>query len=727
MLTMQRRARSGNCIGFDEEDEEKSDDNKHEDDESDDDDDGIGYTHAQNLQDLMLDLRPDEDEHVPGIVLVSTLTRFTAEQWADHVKNTLEFPYKVVAKGSPAKLLGFFHRLYHTFTLDGDGDNRHRMRKLETRYGVLTQTPAENRGKIHDIVSFLRSELRGHDLLDTQTTEGRVIHQKLSILVSGFSIILKYLGLASDVENPQMLTGDELQEMGEDEQVKDTSVLDQVRYFLDRMSQENLRLKRPADYTAMKSKTSELMLYRPCEASGNYYFEPFKTLENYCWDAQKEWYTISQRKSLWARSDRGRMNVMQVLAKGNSAKLPALKPNRYIHAFQNGLFVVLWGRFFPFQRTRGYKGKLAKDLTGNLVAYKFHDQVYRWWEIEQDMQEHEDETGNWTPLGVKLPYLNRIFDTQKFTTMTKVFALCFLGRVLFEQNLREQWHVAPAFIGLGGTGKSILLKLVEQFFETEDVAYLNNQVQRQFALAGILGRKLWLAMDINQNWTFDQTDFYTLVSGEGTNVQRKHRDPKAVKSLGAQGMIASNTHLPFRNDGNAAVRRVVTFLFKFFPAERDNSLWTNLIKDLDRVLFVIVNVYLQISREFGTKDIKKHLSEQLKVWESETKREMSLLESFVFYKCEVTQNVEGNRRGASKRARQNIPYATLREFRTEYQSYRTAHGSRMQKIDDTTIATMCQEHKIRFYSGRPDDQGPLAATVTEAYFTGITVKHHEAM
>ena len=97
----------------------------------------------------------------------------------------------------------------------------------------------------------------------------------------------------------------------------------------------------------------------------------------------------------------------------------------------------------------------------------------------------------------------------------------FLGRMLHRLGEKDNMGVFPYFLGLAGTGKSTLLRLLSSLLEARDVGYLNNTLQKQFALEGIYDKLLYMALDIDENFQLDQATFQSMVVGEEVAVIRK--------------------------------------------------------------------------------------------------------------------------------------------------------------------------------------------------------------
>ena len=81
---------------------------------------------------------------------------------------------------------------------------------------------------------------------------------------------------------------------------------------------------------------------------------------------------------------------IKMLTRVKSEWLKDLDRNRDVHAFQNGLYVLSLNTFFTFKKRTGcYPSGIQKycvdNLSGNLIAIKYHDKIFDEEAMEREM------------------------------------------------------------------------------------------------------------------------------------------------------------------------------------------------------------------------------------------------------------------------------------------------------------------------------------------------------
>ncbi len=136
-----------------------------------------------------------------------------------------------------------------------------------------------------------------------------------------------------------------------------------------------------------------------------------------------------------------------------------------------------------------------------------------------------------------------------------------LGRLLFRVGQLDSWQVYPYIVGVGGTGKSLLLTVVESMFLKGGVAALASAREKEFGLANLSYADLVVGRDVPQkvSQALGEDDMRAMVSGESMLVQRKTK--LAVTATWTAPLIMASNHMPdYANTGNNVARRIATFL-----------------------------------------------------------------------------------------------------------------------------------------------------------------------
>jgi hypothetical protein len=309
--------------------------------------------------------------------------------------------------------------------------------------------------------------------------------------------------------------------------------------------------------------------------------------------------------------------VIQSLTDLQTEWLPDLARASHVHAFRNGLFVTTHNAFYHHDQHPGRRW--VGELTGaELTACKYHDIVFDEEGMEQDMQRQ----GIQSYMSIDLPGVHQILETQRFTMEERKWVFCLLGRLLFPIGEHDNWSVFPYFLGLAGTGKSTCLRLVAELLEKRDVGFLNNQLQKTFAL------------DIDGDFQLDQATFQSMVCGEEVSVMRKYKQPVTV-AWKSHGGFAGNKLPPWTDNGGSLARRVIVIEFVRMVLSTDPNLFARCVEQRDRFLKVIVSAYHELSSTYGDVGIKDVMPAKFKLSEKKALLELNSLLQFVQEVCEV--------------------------------------------------------------------------------------------
>lgn len=60
--------------------------------------------------------------------------------------------------------------------------------------------------------------------------------------------------------------------------------------------------------------------------------------------------------------------------------------------------------------------------------------------------------------------------------------LAFLGRLMFPIGSRDKWQLVPCFFGSAGSGKSLIIDVVSEFFSSDMVHSISNITEERFGL-----------------------------------------------------------------------------------------------------------------------------------------------------------------------------------------------------------------------------------------------------
>ena len=284
-----------------------------------------------------------------------------------------------------------------------------------------------------------------------------------------------------------------------------------------------------------------------------------------------------------------------------------LIPNRLWHAFHNGLYFVETTEFYSYSDIR---------IPEDVVACKYHDQNFDesmlklpWNEIEVPFLEKvisyqfpvEAHSGDSKCERNECSHL--ISDElEKAKIIGWIYA--FIGRLLFEVGHKDKWQVMPFFVGRAGTGKSLLLRCISYFYNAEDVEVLANNSQRGFGLETLVDKFLWMCMEVKYDFTLDQAQLQSMISGENVSVMRKNKTALSILWK-VPGILAGNEFASWVDNSGSMARRMIPIFFeqKVQAENVDPHLETKVRNNIGYLLHKSACAYKAAFDEFGDNDL----------------------------------------------------------------------------------------------------------------------------
>lgn len=310
-------------------------------------------------------------------------------------------------------------------------------------------------------------------------------------------------------------------------------------------------------------------------------------------NAKKE-YCFTQWQSMTASNSLER--AVTYLSHCTDAEFSELKPDRLWHSFHNGLYHVESLKFFKYG---------DPHIPSHIVACKYHDQTF-----DTSIMET-----SWADVSV--PFVQSVLEYQfaidgkeegvkDEETQSRIimWLYAFLGRLLFEVGEKDKWQVIPFIVGRAGTGKSLLLKSAGHFFNAEDVEILANNSQRGFGLETLIDKLVWMCLEVKHDFTLDQAQLQSMVSGEPVSIMRKNKTALSVVWK-VPGIMAGNEPAAWVDNSGSMSRRVVICYFdrKVTADKVDPNLDNKIKAHIGNFLHKCASAYHAATSEFGNKDI----------------------------------------------------------------------------------------------------------------------------
>jgi hypothetical protein len=395
--------------------------------------------------------------------------------------------------------------------------------------------------------------------------------------------------------------------------------------------------------------------------------------------------------------------------------LPDLKRDRRIHSFRNGLFVTSTNEFYSFEKLDdcGWVGDLESS-EGEITAMRYHDMDFRYREIAEEMKGPDGQSYHYTY--VKMDSISNILSYQGFSTEERNFIYFTLGRMLYPNNCLDNFQFMPFFIGLAGTGKSLLLRLLCELFDPNDIAAISNSCQKTFQLDGLYKKMIMICTDMDENFAFDMPTLLNMISGETVSVIRKNKDPDVINNWSIPMAFASN-RLPakFNDSAGQLSRRWPMIEFGKRVLKVDTSLFHECLKELDKFLFVINSAYLDFRKNHGRQDIREFMPKKILKSSEKYIKQLNPIESFVEECCDL-EDLEVERK----------TYILLwKDFTTHFRNYCIRNNFPKQTLTYTNCSGLFAKYQLQERTpknGENDEYNQVSK-----YIVGIKLKNDVLM
>jgi len=473
--------------------------------------------------------------------------------------------------------------------------------------------------KIQRLFGLLHFELIKRRFVDEKTRHGREIQRMLTTISFGMKmsfeglVINRLLQKGADKSMRAML--EEMSPLAFFQEIDTTKLKKHqqlIHFYYREAFKNNYRKDGDSLYKPRYNKYGEFVhAYEfVCDIS-DFVFQSLFPLEQ-----NHYWFECLTEKNTNAKT------CISTLTSVKSEWLKDLERNPMIHAFQTGVFVLSLNSFFYLKKIPGKYW--VGSLSGNITAIKYHDMVFD----EEGMAREMDLQRQRTYMSIEMDSIHQVFSSQDFDMEERRWIFALLGRMLHPLGVMDTWSVFPYFLGLAGTGKSTSLRLVASLLEARDVGYLNNTLQKTFALEGIYDKLIYMALDIDEHFQLDQATFQSMVCGEEVSVLRKFKRPLTL-IWNSHGGFAGNKLPPWTDNGGSLSRRLVVIEFLQPIARCDPNLFEKCLRMKDRFLKVINSAYHDLTHKYKDRGIKEVIPQKFKTSEQKALKELNVLMSFI--------------------------------------------------------------------------------------------------
>jgi phage/plasmid-associated DNA primase len=378
-------------------------------------------------------------------------------------------------------------------------------------------------------------------------------------------------------------------------------------------------------------------------------------------------------------------SAIEYLANCQDYQLPELRKQRGVYAFRNGVYMARADSFHAFEGGR--------PLSDDVVACKYVDADFPAEHAEREWRD------------IPTPHLQSIMDYQQFQGEVCTWLYVMLGRLLYPLNEMDGWQVIPFFKGQASSGKStIVLKVAKNFYDTQDVGVLSNNIERKFGLSAFCDKYLFVAPEIKNDLQIEQAEFQSVVSGESIQINIKHRQAVA-QTWSVPGCLAGNEVPGWCDNAGSVQRRVVLFEFVRAVTNGDMKLGDKLHDELAWILLKCNKAYLEMAARSGHVNVWTVLPQYFRETRDALARSVNSVEAFLA----STDIVHGG-----------DLYCPMEDFRGALKSFEISNNYKAKKYDTDFFRGPFSKFDLRIERAKKTYRG---ATKTRDYVMGIDINN----
>jgi len=337
-----------------------------------------------------------------------------------------------------------------------------------------------------------------------------------------------------------------------------------------------------------------------------------------------------QVPDVWSALVSGANTVKRVadyLSNSFDSELPWLVPHRRVFAFRNGLYFADRLEFKTFEdMASGRQHVDASVVACKLFDREFYDYmtaparvlggghpaenlllgqqpVEYWWDIPTPAFEailRDQHLGADFDSNIKRgePGYSEVEEQRVHRW---IYAL--LGRLMYKVGERDNWQVVLFIHGKANTGKSTIANMIQKLYLKQNIGVLSNNIETKFGLSALLNKFFYICYELKNDFSLDQSEFQSMVSGEDMSVAVKGQTAKTLK-WNQPGLFLGNTYAStwLDNSGSIARRLVIVDFFQEIVAS-DPQLDQRLELEMPNMIQKMNLAYMHMVSKYGRRGI----------------------------------------------------------------------------------------------------------------------------
>jgi hypothetical protein len=388
------------------------------------------------------------------------------------------------------------------------------------------------------------------------------------------------------------------------------------------------------------------------------------------------------------------VRVTDYLIQHEDVEFPVLVVDRHLFAFRNGLLRL--GGFIDVTKPKTEENlrdpsfhPYEEPIPESEVACKYFDEELSPEYFNRGIYE------DWYT--IPTPHFEKIMEDQKipdkdiqFSDKTKYnlenpreMMYIMSGRMCYEVGQYDNWQVIPFIEGIANTGKSTILKVINRFFNMENVGIMASNMQPQFWASSLYDKFIFLCYETRHDFAIPQGEFQSAVSGDEMCIQIKFKTALSLRWV-TPGFMAGNQVPNYVDASGSMTRRLVVFNFSQKVGKVDPGLLDKLFSEVPALLVKCNYAYLSAVLEFGNRPVWEW-------WGPYFQRTSDQIKSQV---RPITKFLQG--KGSELYFRDRRAYMMMEEFRDAFnQDYRQSEGKPPPRWTQSLYGIVFEEEGIR--------------------------------
>jgi hypothetical protein len=196
--------------------------------------------------------------------------------------------------------------------------------------------------------------------------------------------------------------------------------------------------------------------------------------------------------------------------------------------------------------------------------------------------------------------IDHIYKCQDFTFDDVFFCYAGKGRMLFELGELEQHQFTLFFEGVGGCGKSTIMRAVQSLFPPHRRGILSANVETLFGMSKVLndGRSLAIfCNEVSDELKVNQEEWQTSCSGEEGSYARKNKDPLVIVCKAHHFWVGNSFPTHFKNLSGQVSRRLMGVLMPHPVSPRDGGILSLIAEKVSQLQRKMVLAYFEFVKQ----------------------------------------------------------------------------------------------------------------------------------